>query len=494
MKKRFLVILSILVCVCVYYAGLSLYVGYHYSLGKQYYDKQDYKSAYFPFKKIFKFKSKDYDYLYFYAFTLTKLPKILDVQEELVKVSQAIPMSSSSILAQSEIDKYKKNVLKKYSSSYIENVGYGSKVLRWNLSTSPLKIAFVHEHSQVPPYYPAMVMQAFNAWKKVFERKIDFTQVDKAENADIIVVFTDNLDETKCTEDDCKINTGLTTPKIENFKLKNMTISLKVLDQNSVPYPKNQIYNTALHEIGHALGIMGHSYNKSDVMYPVSEMKSYMKYLSSNDISTINLLYKIKPDITNLSYDKKQLAAFISSELVMGSEKARSNQKVMEAKRYLAAAPTARGWANLAEAYSEAGDYNKANQAYNTALSLAGYGERGNIYYNMAVSSYNAKNYDAAIDYAQKSLLYEKTEEAGELIGFAYLKTQQVDLAINQFKSLIERYPQNSNHYVNLATSYIIKLNFVEAGKTMNRLLEVKPDAKNEDNVKKYLILAFFFK
>jgi len=80
------------------------------------------------------------------------------------------------------------------------------------------------------------------------------------------------------------------------------------------------------------------------------------------------------------------------------------------------------------------------------------------------------------------------------LIGFAYLKTQQVDLAINQFKSLIERYPQNSNHYVNLATSYIIKLNFVEAGKTMNRLLEVKPDAKNEDNVKKYLILAFFFK
>ena len=46
-----------------------------------------------------------------------------------------------------------------------------------------------------------------------------------------------------------------------------MTITIYDKDANGSYFSDRQLYNTVLHEIGHALGIMGHSYSTDDLMY-----------------------------------------------------------------------------------------------------------------------------------------------------------------------------------------------------------------------------------
>lgn len=53
---------------------------------------------------------------------------------------------------------------------------------------------------------------------------------------------------------------------------------------------KDEIKKTALHEIGHALGMNGHSSNSADIMYAAISPKQ-TSYLNGRDRATINRLY-----------------------------------------------------------------------------------------------------------------------------------------------------------------------------------------------------------
>ena len=55
-------------------------------------------------------------------------------------------------------------------------------------------------------------------------------------------------------------------------------------------YSQDEEFNTCCHEFGHALGIIGHSLNSRDVMYP-SQHEIYT--LSSKDIGQLKLYYYI---------------------------------------------------------------------------------------------------------------------------------------------------------------------------------------------------------
>lgn len=73
-----------------------------------------------------------------------------------------------------------------------------------------------------------------------------------------------------------------------------MEVNLDLI-QTKDPAVKYQcLQNIVTHELGHALGLLGHSPNLADIMYPVTDEHSR---LSQRDINTVKKLYDQKCDI-----------------------------------------------------------------------------------------------------------------------------------------------------------------------------------------------------
>ena len=58
-----------------------------------------------------------------------------------------------------------------------------------------------------------------------------------------------------------------TLPETTSNKLNKMSMVLNLTNIDGERFTPNQIYNTALHEVFHALGFMGHSFEKGNIMY-----------------------------------------------------------------------------------------------------------------------------------------------------------------------------------------------------------------------------------
>ena len=92
---------------------------------------------------------------------------------------------------------------------------------------------------------------------------------------------------------------GSTAGYISRVDITFLTVSAN-LPPLSTTYSKEDIRETALHEIGHALGLAGHSLNPNDVMYFASaSIERKISELSSRDKNTIRKLYANEHQVAN---------------------------------------------------------------------------------------------------------------------------------------------------------------------------------------------------
>ncbi|HIN67357.1 MAG TPA: matrixin family metalloprotease [Candidatus Obscuribacterales bacterium] len=161
----------------------------------------------------------------------------------------------------------------------------GSNLLKWKID-KPITV-YVKDGTSTPGYrteYEESLRQAFDEWTQATNGKIKFAFIQDPGVAQMSVVWTDDLHAPAMTAEAGVAKTAFGANGIETAE-----ISLLTLDPlKDGPLGKNRLFNTCLHEIGHALGLQGHSPHEDDIM---SSTLIVQQGLSPRDVRTINALY-----------------------------------------------------------------------------------------------------------------------------------------------------------------------------------------------------------
>ena len=262
---------------------------FYFWQGRDFYKKQDFVKAHKSLQKAYSLNKYNKDIRYYYAKTLTNLTPNLTVQKAVFELATSKQQDSAQQVAENQISLWRSNVLRKIGDNYIEQVPFDKGVLRWDESRFPLKIIINNQSGQeLPPYYLEEITKAFEQWQ-TSSGFITFATTQKTHNADIII----NIEPTPsdmCSEKNCKYVVGFTTPSVKGENLKNMTITLYTKDAYNNFFSDKELYNTILHEIGHAIGL-GHSHNPADIMY--TPHQKGINSISQGDKLTVNWLYTL---------------------------------------------------------------------------------------------------------------------------------------------------------------------------------------------------------
>lgn len=487
----------VFVAIILLFGNLS---GISCKIGKNLLEHKQYEKALPYFELAIMLDKDDLDAYYYYAQALNELPMSYDVQKKLFELSQNSKSGAAASLASHEIAKYKYFILTQAGPNYIQQTPYQDKVLRWDPKTFPLKV-YIQPKQELPKYYFSAVQQAFISWSKATNGYLKFEFINTEQNADIDFRFI-NKDNSQCKDQNCKYVLAYATPTVTGNKLKKFDIKFSTTDNYNQLFKQKDIYLASMHEIGHALGIMGHSFNEDNLMYPsnVEENPLHSKFRSRGitlqDINTIRLLYAIKPDVSNGSYSFEELKKLVYAPIILGNSNEINNQKLEQAKKYIKNAPNLpNGYIDMASAYYELGNYQEAIQNLYKAMVLTSTDDaKFPILYNMTIVYYEARDYDNALIYAQMALNIKNTDELNALAAYLKYKLGNKLFAQNELKTLLKKNPANIDAAQYLIKSYIDEKRYFEAGTVLQQIKAAVPEVADDARIAQFGFLNIIFK
>ena len=422
-------IITIFICTAAIIFGISVKAMpvYYFKKGKTLLEQQKYVKAYSSLKKAYKLNKNNKDYRYYYLQSLLNLSPNIQVQKEVFDLASDSTDDSTKQIAQDKVSEWRRNIITNYGSTYIEQAPLESGIIRWE--NFPLSICILDQsETSLPSYYKSEIKRAFSQWQTSV-KFISFKYVETTSDANIIVKIVP-LPKSVCDEQECKYVVGYTTPNFKKRILKDMTILLYSTDPNGNFFSDKELYNTVLHEIGHSLGIMGHSYSSEDLMYMAAEnsksiyasYRSSFQYLSSKDINTIKLLYKLVPDITNT--EKINTKGLIYPPIILGTSEEVANRKIKEAQNYIKNAPDlAGGYIDLGIAYAQVNKINDAIKSMQKGYELSkNDNEKYLSLYNLTTLYMQKKDFKKAEQCANMAYEISATEEIKELLAQIKIK------------------------------------------------------------------------
>ncbi len=167
----------------------------------------------------------------------------------------------------------------------------GGPMKAWSLRKMPLKVYI--DDSQGTGWSQDLrdlIWRAISSWTNVSGSPIRFTQWYRADDADYIITRPSSSGQIAVGSGG--FTSGVDEAQSENGKvmLKQSKSLLSCPGYDGSGYSqidRNRLYNLALHECGHALGIGGHSPSGMDVMY----WKAPILKLSDRDGATLRRMY-----------------------------------------------------------------------------------------------------------------------------------------------------------------------------------------------------------
>jgi len=177
--------------------------------------------------------------------------------------------------------------------SYYANVISDGK-RQWPLLHMPLRVYIFpgEELVNYRPEFDRILRQSFIEWQKASYGRIQFVFVKSPAHADITCAWVDDPKKLQSTAEggEAEVRTIL------NSILKVKILLLLNDPTSTFPLTDNLIRTLCLHEIGHAIGLIGHSAKASDVMYCTGQIVDKEKHLSKRDVNTLHALYKTDLD------------------------------------------------------------------------------------------------------------------------------------------------------------------------------------------------------
>jgi predicted Zn-dependent protease len=203
------------------------------------------------------------------------------------------------------------------------------RVIRWNKFPIRVFIADGKENNRFKMAYAQAVIDALEAWKQSTGGFVSSVLVKNEQAADVIVTWTDTYTDRFASMEEVPdyykkyavpkanpmmrvlqvasmlapgyfslapqaVGAALQYQQVKKLQVlvdeSKIQMGLSVTDGLSEEAAKQLVFNMAMHEIGHVVGLKGHSAQEGDVMFPKLGTTSLSKP-SGRDMETLRQLY-----------------------------------------------------------------------------------------------------------------------------------------------------------------------------------------------------------
>ena len=279
-------------------------------------------------------------------------------------------------------------------------------------------------YTDTPPFesdaYNETLSRSLSLWEKGTQGKLKFELTPDASAADIRIKWAYQQDRRQSSE---YVGEAMLIRGAEEFHVE---IEVSLRDRTSLkPHPPEIVQTALLHEIGHAIGLWGHSDDPNDVMYFASTAKAP----TTRDIATWT---KVSETPVDTPFHKRALQA-LEAEI--------EENPAVAGNHYL-----------IGMIYADLGDYQSAINAFQRALELEP--QLGVSSVEIAQIFQEKGIYDQAIKHYTQALRTAPSADVFGALGTLWLLQNEFDKAVNALQRALTFDPNSATLNQNLLAAY----------------------------------------
>ncbi len=208
----------------------------------------------------------------------SEAPKVANLVKGLEAVSAATAAAPGADSPRADSSDYLAEMLK-------------NGTFRWPDMRMPIKI-YVQRGENVPgfrPQFTKLLIRSFVDWSAASGGHVRVSQVDSNRDSDIECMWLDNPSSLSNPSESGEARVFTDNTGIKRGTIKLLTVPLS----KELPLTDNRMRQICLHEIGHVLGLAGHTTNPADAMFFSASVADEWRELSTRDSNTVTKLYTL---------------------------------------------------------------------------------------------------------------------------------------------------------------------------------------------------------